>query len=158
MFKATMKSKKLLYIFMLLMLPIVIKYAWNHNLDGFLGDYKVGEVWSYKTSNVENNSTVEIIEYFSDSKYKAIYAVRIIGSNLSSPLLITYYPDGAPFYFVTQKTLDNSVIEKLEANKLSTSTLKSYEAWNEYSLNEGIHDSSLEVVQENLDKAWYMDL
>jgi hypothetical protein len=93
--------------------------------------YAEGQVWSYKTRDGEQGSTLQINRIEHDPKLGDIFHISVDGVRLDNP----HAPGGItarlPHFPVSQQTLDKSCIESTGTAPVNPDYLEGYRAWRE---------------------------
>ena len=94
-------------------------------------DYRVGQVWEYKTRSGEENSHVTIARIDTEKGYGNIYHIYVDHLRIKNPRTKTGFQAELPHSPVDQETLDKSVTKLVRTDAAIPDISQGYEAWRE---------------------------
>ena len=90
---------------------------------------KIGQEWQYKTREHEKDSRLTIVEAFINKKRQRFYIVRVTGVKIDDPKFTNYFPDGIPYFIVSEPGLNASLVSLVGESKWSMFFDRNYQNW-----------------------------
>lgn len=94
-------------------------------------DYAEGQVWSYKTRDGEQGSTLQINRIEHDPRLGDIFHISVSGVRLHNPHAPQGITTELPHFPVSIQTLEKSCIEPTGTASVNPDYLEGYQAWRE---------------------------
>jgi len=111
-------------------------------------EYSVGQVWSYKTRNGEESSTILINKIDKDPKFGKIFHISVRDVHVLNPHVPSGITTDLPHFPVSEITLEKSCIKIVGHASPNPEYLEGYKVWREaFDANKGgVFDTSVAEI------------
>lgn len=90
---------------------------------------KLGQEWSYDTRVGEENSRITIVDAFINKDKRRFYVVRVTGVKIDEPNFKNYFPDGVPYFMISERGLNATLKSLLGEAKWNKYYDQYYQQW-----------------------------
>lgn len=67
--------------------------------------FKIGQEWLYDHREVDKESRVVIVDVMMNRNKQRVYIVRVTGVEINHPNFKNYFPDGIPYFVISERGL-----------------------------------------------------
>lgn len=92
-------------------------------------EFSEGQIWSYKTRNGEQGSTLLVNKVEADPKLGSIYHISLSGVRVKNPRAPSGVSSELPHFPVSKETLEQSCIKLVGCSKPNPQYLDGYAEW-----------------------------
>ena len=90
---------------------------------------KLGQEWTYDTRAGEEDSRITIVEALTNRDRKRFYIVRVTGVKIEDPNFRKYFPDGIPYFLISEPGLEATLREMVGESKWNKFYDTHYQKW-----------------------------